>query len=209
VVISRCPLLAFFSRSSSVAGRRVIRGRTGFVQGTALTFASMAAVFAVAATSPSVGAEFGAKDAQVLGRTLGYVGDGMTGIAVVGIVFEPANHTSQQEADLVRAVIGDGLATGRIRLQARLIPVEQLATVTGLSALYITTGLAESTEAIVGAARRLRVPTLSDDMACVASGRCVVGFSSEPTVQILLNQEAAEQIGVHFLQAFRMLVREQ
>jgi len=209
VVISRCPALASLPRSPSIAGRRAIRGWTGFAQATALTSASIAAIIAISALSPSASAGFNAKDAQVLGRTLGYVGDGMTGIAVVGIVFEPADHTSQQEAEVVRAVIGDGLATGRIRLQARLIPVEQIATANGLNALYLTPGLAESAEAIVGAARRLRIPTISDDMACVASGRCVVGFSSEPTVQILLNQEAAEQIGVHFLQAFRMLVREQ
>jgi hypothetical protein len=36
----------------------------------------------------------------------------------------------------------------------------------------------------------------------------VVGFSSEPTVQITIDRAAAERSGVRFLQAFRMLVRE-
>ena len=79
---------------------------------------------------------------------------------------------------------------------------------TGLSALYVTSGLADSMDAIFNAAHRLRVPTVSTDLACVETGRCVVGFSSEPTVQILINEGAAERTGVHFLQAFRMLVRE-
>jgi hypothetical protein len=185
-----------------------VRAETWLVTARTLTLAWLAAASLVAAWSPQAKAEFNAKDAQVLGRTLGYVGSGMTGIAVVGVVFEPANRTSQHEADLIRAVIGDGLATGRIRLQARLITVEQLAGATGLSALYLTSGLAESTDAIFGAARRLRAPTISADLVCVEAGRCVVGFSSEPTVQILLNRGAAERIGVDFVQAFRMLVRE-
>jgi hypothetical protein len=163
------------------------------------------------AVAPSVPAwaEFNAKDGQVLGRTLGYAGDGMAGTAVVGIVFAPANNSSEKEAQLVRNVIGDGLVTGRIRLQARLIPVEQLAGATGINALYLTPGLSGSTEAIFATARRLQVPTIAANLTCVEAGHCVVGFTTEPTVQILLNQGAAERIGVHFLQAFRMLVREQ
>jgi hypothetical protein len=162
------------------------------------------------AVSPSraLRSQFNAKDGQILGRTLGYAGDGMTGIAVVGIVFAPANHASEQEAELIRTVIGDGLTTGRIRLQARLIPVEQLAEVTGLSALYLTLGIADNMDAVFSAAQRLQAPTIAANLACVEAGRCVVGFSSEPTVQILLSQATAARIGVHFLQAFRMLVRE-
>jgi hypothetical protein len=173
-----------------------------------LILALLAAIVSVAASSPAATAEFNAKDGQILGRTLGYAGDGMTGIAVIGIVFAPANHASQQEAERIQAVIGDGLVTGRVRLQARLIPIEQLAGATGLNALYLTLGLSESTEAVFSAAQRLRAPTIAANLACVESGLCVVGFSSEPTVQILINNGAAERIGVHFLQAFRMLVRE-
>ena len=170
---------------------------------------SLAAAILIAASSLAAAAEFDAKDGQILGRTLGYSGDGMTGVAVVGIVFSPANPGSQHEAEIIRAVIGDGLATGRIRLQARLVPVDTLSGVTGLNALYLTTGLPEDTETIFSVARRLRAPTISANLTCVEAGRCVVGFISEPTVQILLNEGAAERIGVHFLQAFRMLVREQ
>lgn len=162
-----------------------------------------------AASAPATGATFSAKDGQILGRMLGYVGDGMTGVAVVGVVFSPTDHGSQQEAELVQSAVGDGMTTGRIRLQIRLVPVGELSAVTGLSALYLTDGLADYADAVFAAAQRLQVPTVSASLGCVEAGRCVVGFTSEPTVQILLNQGAAERIGVHFLQAFRMLVREQ
>ena len=169
----------------------------------------LAAVILAVAPAGAAWAEFNAKDAQILGRTLGYTGDGMTGVAVVGIVFVPTDRDSQQEAERVRSVIGDGLATGRVRLQARLVPIDQLAGASGLNALYITTGLAGSADVILAAAARFQIPTIAANLACVEAGRCVVGYISEPTVQILINQGAAERIGVHFLQAFRMLVREQ
>ena len=153
-------------------------------------------------------AQFSARDGQILGRTLGYVGDGMTGVVTLGIVFLPGDPSSQQEAALVQGVIGEGLVAGHVRLEARLVPVDQLAVVSGVNALYVTPDLAGSMSAVAGTALRLHVPTVSIDMACVQSGRCVVGFSSQPTVQIVIDHAAAERAGVHFLQAFRMLVRE-
>jgi ribosomal protein S12 methylthiotransferase accessory factor YcaO len=95
-----------------------------------------------------------------------------------------------------------------VRLQVRLIPIEQLSGVTGIAALYVTSGLTGSMEAVWTAARRLHIPTISADLACVQAGNCVVGFSTQPTVQILIDNAAAERAGVRFVQAFRMLVRE-
>ena len=89
-----------------------------------------------------------------------------------------------------------------------MVPVEQLATVTGVAALYVTSGLNANMPTISGAAQRLRIPTISADLACVQSSGCVVGYSTEPTVQIVIDKEAAERTGVRFMQAFRMLVRE-
>jgi hypothetical protein len=174
----------------------------GFLFNSLVAFAS----FAVAA-SPAV-AEFSAKDGQVLGRTLGFVGDGATGVLVVGIVVSAADPASQQDAAGIRAVIGSDLPAGRVRLQARLIPLEQLPEATGVAALYVTAGLAGSMDKITSAAQRLHVPTISANLGCVQSHGCVVGFSTEPTVQIIIDTAAAERAGVHFTQAFRMLVRE-
>ena len=203
-----CPASASLPPAPGIAGQPVARGWAWFRTARALTLAGLAAATLIVTSSPAATPEFSAKDGQILGRTLVYSGDGMTGVAVLGIVFAPANHASRQEAELVQAVIGDGLPAGRIRLQARLVPVEQLAGVTGVNALYLTAGLAENMEAVFSAAQRLQAPTIAANLACVEAGSCVVGFSSEPTVQIILNQKAAERAGVHFLQAFRMLVRE-
>lgn len=174
----------------------------------ALMLAGLISLASISATSHAAFGEFSAKDGQVLGRTLGFVGDGMTGVAVVGIVVAPANPASQRDAEVIRAVIGDDLPAGRVRLQVRLIAVDQLAGVGGVAALYVTTGLAGSMATISSAAQRLHVPTISAGLSCVQTDGCVVGFSTEPTVQILIDKAAAERTGVHFMQAFRMLVRE-
>jgi hypothetical protein len=168
-----------------------------------------AVVSALVATSGrAAAAEFSPKDGQVLGRTLGFVGDGMSGVAVVGIVFVPGDPASRREAESIKAVIGDDMPAGRVRLRARLVPVTQLADIAGIQALYVTGGLAASMDLVTGAAQRLHVPTVSTDIGCVESGACVVGFASEPMVQIIVDRSAAERTGVRFLQAFRMLVRE-
>ena len=151
-------------------------------------------------------AEFSIKDAQVLGRTMGFVGNGMTGVAVVGVAFD--SPSSRREADAIRAVVGDELSTGRVKLRMRLVPLDQLATIDGIDAIFIPSGLTTSATAIAGAAQRLRIPTVSTDMSCVETADCVVGFSSEPTVQIVIDRGAADRAGVSFMQAFRMLVRE-
>ncbi len=153
-------------------------------------------------------AAFSTKDGQILGRTLAFVGDGMTGTATLGIVFVPNDPLSRREAEQIQAVIGTGLNAGRIRLCASLVAVDQLAAVVDVKALYVTSGLASNMKAVSDTASRLHIPTVSIDMACVQSGNCVVGFSSQPTVQIVIDHAAAERAGMHFLQAFRMLVRE-
>ena len=166
------------------------------------------AALRLCATSPNAAAEFTAKDGQVLGRTLGFVGDGASGVVVVGIVVATSDPASRKDAEAIGAVIGPDLAAGRIRLQMRVIPLEQLQTITGVAALYVTSGLAGSMDTIAAIAQRLHVPTISADLACVQSRGCMIGFSSEPTVQIIIDNAAAERSGVHFMQAFRMLVRE-
>jgi hypothetical protein len=173
-----------------------------------MIFAGIALPALLAANSTVAAADFSAKDGQVLGRTLGFVGDGMNGVVVVGIVVSATDPDSRRDADAICGIIGTDLPAGRVRLQVRLIPLEQLAVVTGVAALYVTSGLAANMETISKTAQRLHVPTISADMACVQSRGCIIGFSTEPTVQIVIDKSSAERTGVHFMQAFRMLVHE-
>jgi hypothetical protein len=170
--------------------------------------AALSFSFLVAAGVRPAWAAFSPKDGQVLGRTLGFVGDGGAAEAVVGVVFAPEDARSRRDADGVRLVIGEALQAGRLRLRAKMVTLRDMASVSGVDALYITPGLAGSAGEIASAVQRLHVPTVSAGMDCVMAGLCMVGFSSEPSVQIVVDQSAAAQAGVHFRRAFLMLVKE-
>lgn len=165
------------------------------------------ALAAIVCTSPAC-AGFTSKDGQVLGRTLAFVGDGLSGPVTVGVAYMTGDNASTAEAELVRAVIGDEMVTGRVRLRARLVSIDQLPSMTGVDAIYIPSSLVSKAAAVSRTAERLHIPTLSATLACVDQNTCMVGFVSEPSVQITLARDAAERAGVHFVQAFRMLVRE-
>jgi hypothetical protein len=153
-------------------------------------------------------AQFTPRDGQIIARTLGFLESASPGVVEIGIVYSPNRSASVRQAQNLQAAIGDALVAGKITLKARLIPVDQLPGVSGIGGIFITRDLGPHLDEITAAARRLHVPTISTEMGCARTAHCIVAFSSEPTVEITLNHEAASDAGVHFTQAFRMLVRE-
>jgi hypothetical protein len=76
----------------------------------------------------------------------------------------------------------------------------------GAEVLFVTRGV---NYAAVGAeARARRVITIGSDIACVRSGACVIGISTDPTVEIIVNHTAAAAVGASFKAAFRMMIQE-
>ena len=159
---------------------------------------------------PAAASGFSDKDGQVLGRTLRFLGDGQARSATVAIVYAPSDAASKQEARAVQNVIGSGLMAGRLRLQARLVSADHLGDVGDANAIYVSVNLGGSMAAIAALAEARHIPTIAANLDCVgAPNGCVVGYLSEPAVQIVISRAATERTGVHFMQAFRMLVREQ
>jgi hypothetical protein len=153
-------------------------------------------------------AQFTARDAQIIARTLSFSDAGPAGILEIGIVYAPEQADSLRQAESLSASIGESLVAGRVTLRARLVPVDHLAAQNGLAGLFITSNLGTHLDDIAATAQRLHIPTISTEMACVRVGHCMLAFSSQPNVEIVLNHSAANSAGVHFTQAFRMLVHE-
>jgi hypothetical protein len=144
-----------------------------------------------------------AKDIQVAGRLLTFLENAPTGRTVVGIVFDPAQAASVTEKNAIMAAIGAGYSAGGVTIVGR--PMEAGA-VGAAQVLFITRGL---DYAAIGSAARVRhVLTIGSDLACVRDGACVVGISTDPTVQIVVNHKAAAAIGASFKAAFRMMIQE-
>jgi hypothetical protein len=153
-------------------------------------------------------ADIAAKDAQVIGRVLGFLENPPTGTVELGIVFDPARSESVAEAEKLRIILGDGLTSGKARIKPRLVAIADIIGTHSVVAFFVTRGLGDGVDAVADAARQRHVPTITNDPACTYSGRCVISATTEPTVEIVVNKAAAEATGTKFATFFRMLIKE-
>jgi hypothetical protein len=147
-----------------------------------------------------------AKDLQVAGRALTFLENGPTGRAVLGVVFDPAKPASVAEKNAVMAAIGGGYSAGALTLTGKAVEAGDVAGAAGVNALFITGGVNYANVGAVAKARKL--VTIGSGPACVSSGACVMGVTTDPKVEIIVNRSAAAAVGVAFKAAFRMMIKE-
>jgi hypothetical protein len=152
--------------------------------------------------------EITAKDIQVIGRTLGFMEDAGSGTVELGIVYARNEPESVRQAKAMQAMLGAGMMAGKVVLRPHLVATDELAKLEQIGALFVVPGGPSIAAAAALAAQRLHVPTLSTDVACAEAGQCVLGFRSDPTVEIVFSRGAAAGAGVRFTPAFRMLVKQ-
>lgn len=166
--------------------------------------AAVAAAMAFAA--PGVASADAAKDLQVAGRALTFLENGPTGKATLGIVFDPSKPASVAEKDAVMAAIGGGYNAGALTLVGVPIPIAAIGGAGGVKALFVTGGV--NYAAVGAAAKAKNLVSIGSDPACVKSGACVMGVSTDPKVEITVNRAAAAAVGASFKAAFRMMIKE-
>ena len=152
-----------------------------------------------------VGAEL---NVQIAARVVSFLQPPPNGAVQTAIVFEPGNAVSEADATSIERAIGGGVAAGRASIRTRRVPIGALGTLGNYRAAFVTTGLRDEQAGIAAAAARGSVVTITSDQACVQAGRCVVGISSTPRVQITVSRAAARAANVRFGSAFLMLVKE-
>jgi hypothetical protein len=153
-------------------------------------------------------AEVTMKDAQVIGRVLGFLETPPTGTVELGIVFDPAKPDSVADAEKLRGILGDGIPAGTAKLKPRLILIADIAAAPKVIAFFVTHGLGAGVDAVAVVAQQRHVPTITNEPGCAYSGRCVISATSEPAVEIVVNKAAAEATGTKFATFFRMLIKE-
>jgi len=163
-----------------------------------------AVVLALAA--PIVAHADPAKDLAVAGRALTFLENGPSGHAVLGVVFDPGKPGSVAEKNAIMAALGGGYPAGAVTLTGKAVPASEVGGVSGVAALYITTGV--NYGAVGGEAKAKKLVTVGSDPACVNSGACVMGVSTDPKVDITVNRATAAAVGVAFKAAFRMMIHE-
>jgi len=147
-----------------------------------------------------------AKDLQVAGRALTFLENGPSGKATLGVVFDPSKPASVAEKNAVMAAIGSGMSAGALTITGKPVEADDVAGVSGVAALYITTGV--NAGPVGAAAKGKKIITIGSDISCVTSGACVMSVSAEPKVEIVVSRSAAAAVGAVFKAAFRMMIRE-
>ena len=162
-----------------------------------------AGALALLLVTPGLAFADSAKDIQVAGRALTFLESGPTGPTVIGVVFDPAKPGSVAEKNAVMAALGGGYSAGAITLTGRAMDASAIS---GVKVVYVTHGVGY---AAVGAqARAQHIIAIGSDPACVESGACAMGVSTDPTVQITVNHNTAAAVGAVFKAAFRMMIHE-
>jgi hypothetical protein len=148
-----------------------------------------------------VSAEVTTRDLQVAARALGFMDPPLSGEKLMGIVFDPSNNRSRQQAENIRDMIGAGLASGNLRLLAELVPVAEIDTAQ-VDLFFLTEYL---NELHINTPTR---PCLTVALEQVRNGICAMGVQSLPRVDIIINRQAAEASGLNFAAVFRVMIRE-
>ncbi|WP_281300305.1 MULTISPECIES: YfiR/HmsC family protein [unclassified Iodidimonas] len=148
------------------------------------------------------------KDLQVATRALSFVSDLPPGSLDTAIIYDAGNGASKSDADAILAFLTANPAAGKSKLVPRLLPAGDLSALAGAKIAFVADQTTAFLPAIAAEAKSKAVITVSSDRACVEGGACVVGVSSAPRVEILVNKAAAEATGTSFGSAFLMLIKE-
>ena len=156
----------------------------------------------------SARAEFTLSDLQIAGRALGFLEKPFSGDVKAGIVYAPDDPRSVAEADALKALLGQGLRVGNVRLVPVLVPVAELSR-TDVALFFLTTGMTDAdTKSVSAAAVAKHTPCITTDLSQVRTGVCAMGVRAQPKIEIFVNRAAAASTNLAFSAVFRMMITE-
>jgi hypothetical protein len=145
------------------------------------------------------------QDLQILGSALAFVQPRPAAESVVAIVYTGGDRASRQDAEAIRAALGENFVANGIRLVPKLVEAAELAKV-DFHLVIVAAGA--NSEAVPAAARSHHALCVTADQAAVRLGFCTMAIQSAGKVEILLNYRAAVASGINLATAFRMMVSE-
>ena len=160
---------------------------------------------------PAQAEETTAKDLAVAARSLAFLSQRPTGELRTVIIYAPDQDASRREAEAIASILSGSFTAGRVRLIATppvLIAASNLSALDNKDVAFVTGSLGAWHAAIAEAAARRHIITVTNDLACVISGNCVMGVRSEPRVQVVINRKLADRSSIEFAPGFRLLVTE-
>jgi F0F1-type ATP synthase membrane subunit c/vacuolar-type H+-ATPase subunit K len=171
-----------------------------------------ALIFGIGAISPAVhAAEVTAANLEAVVRTLGFLETLHRDTAItVGIIYAPNTAAARAQAatvaDRVSAMPGPNKST----LRATPLSADSVGKAAEqLDVMYLMPGASAEADAIIDAARRRHLVTISSDPACLDQKCCVLMVRTDRGVEIILQTALAEAVGARFSTVFSMMVKRQ
>ncbi|WP_417451107.1 hypothetical protein [Kordiimonas sp.] len=153
-------------------------------------------------------AETTKRDVQVGAKAAAFVQPELTGDIATAIVFDPSNAASKADADTIAAALGDGMKIKHGTLRPKLVPLNDTAALATARVVFLAHGVGDGMSSVASAAATNAILTISNDMSCVETDRCVVGVQSKPKVSIVVSKAASAAANLQFGAAFLMMVKE-
>ncbi len=159
-----------------------------------------AGLFCLGTTAPAE-AGFTAKDAQILGRVLGFLNPAPPSSVTLALVYD--SPASQKEAEALAGQIGG--KAGNFTLVPKPVKASALAN-SNANAILVMSGVTGS--AAADAVKAKKIPCFTGDRALVKSGACLISITTNPKVEIVVSSKLEHASGVGFGAAFRMMITE-
>jgi hypothetical protein len=161
---------------------------------------TVVAVLGAALLSPAE-AGFTAKDAQVLGRVLGFLDPAPPSSVTLALVYD--SPASKAAADALAGQIAG--KAGNFTLVPKVVKSSDIGG-SGANAILLMDGVSGSFAA--DAVKAKKIPCFTSDSALVKSGGCLISIKTDGKVEILVSGSLQKASGVGFGAAFRMMITE-
>lgn len=161
----------------------------------------------VALASSTALADVTQTDVEVGGRVLGFLSTPLTGDTKLSVVYAPGNAASAAEQKALMGILGSGLKAGNVTFQPSAVELDKVDGVAG-GVVFLTGGLGADGAKVAAVLKAKKLICMTTDMAAVQGGYCAIHLKSAPKVQITVNKALADQLGISFGAAFKLMITE-
>lgn len=170
-----------------------------------------ALLLSTAIYAPSHAAEITTPNLEAVVRTFGFLETLRRDTAIsVGVVYAPKTAAARAQATEVAERFNAMPGPNNSVLRAMPVSADALGvTADPIDVLYLMPGASGEADAIIEAARRRHLVTISNDPACLGQKCCVLMVRTDRGVEIIMQTALAEAVGAHFSTVFAMMVKRQ
>jgi hypothetical protein len=169
-------------------------------------FAAIAALFS-AVVAGAAFADVSQTDVEIGGRVLGFLTTPMSGDTKLSVIYAPVNAASTADEKALIGLLGTGLKAGNVTFQPAPVELDKIDAVTG-GVIFLTAGLGADGAKVAAALKAKKLICITTDLAAVQAGYCAIHLKAVPKVQITVNKALAEQLGISFGAAFKLMITE-